>query len=882
MLALMALTTVIPSTDWGASRSYWSTKLLYAVFFLSGVAGLGYQLVWTRMFTVGLGHEMPSLLAVVAAFFAGLSLGAWLLDGLVSRSSRPGYWYVGLEVLIGIWGFVSILLIGPANTLAARLIGVEPSAFWHWFIAFSLPLVVLLPATTAMGATLPAMERFVAPITPDKRCVGGLYAANTAGAVIGTLASAFVIMPAVGFRATILILAVVNLLCAAVVIAMVGRMAKPVPAMTHSPAEPADTAQRHRIGVTIFFTGLLGVGYEVLGVRVLAQVLENTVYSFAAVLSIYLLGTTVGAALYQRFGRRVDFSKLLAYLLCGLATFCMAGTLLLSVAKPVYARARKDMFGDSLMGVMASEMIVALMVFAIPTLLMGATFSHLVQAAKRDNGGVGEATATNTLGAALAPLMFGVLLMPWLGARWSLVALSLGYLLFVPRAARVWWGIEAVPVLLTLVLLLPGTGLRVITKYPDDKVLDYWEGVSAAVAVVQDDEGHRSLRVNNRFQMGTTRGVVVESVQAQVPLLLHPEPKRALFLGLGSAITFRSAAFHPDLHVDGVELVPEVVEAANRHFMPANLPTGYQQSQRIYVADARRFVRATTSRYDVIIADLFHPGRDGAGLLYTREHFEAVRERLASGGVFCQWLPLYQLDDPMIRVIVRTFLEVFPHTRGYLADFEITNPMLGLVATHKPMRYGADWYERRVRDSDYKKILQGLFLPHGVRLFGSIIADTRALRQYAGDGVINTDDFPLVAFEAPLFTSRMDVTSYGRLAALLEQCSVNIEEMVGLDGSQETRDFTGRLTRFIEARDLYLRGLIAATEGDSTQAFDHFIRSVRASGEFTLGYAHCLNVAQKNVKGQPQMVRDLLVRLIDARPDRNEAKVLLERLFGSV
>ena len=876
----MTVTTIIPNTDWGSSRPYWGAKLLYAVFFLSGIAGLGYQLAWTRMFTVGLGHEMPSLLAVVAAFFAGLSLGAWLLDGPVSQSPRPGYWYVGLEILIGVWGFISIVLIGPANTLAAGLIGVEPSAFWHWLIAFSLPMLVLLPATTAMGATLPAMERFVAPLTRDRRCVGGLYAVNTAGAVIGTLASAFVIMPMVGFRATIITLAIVNLLCAAVVLVMENRITDaPTAKTTGLPAEPADAARRHRIGVTVFFTGLLGVGYEVLGVRVLAQVLENTVYSFAAVLSIYLLGTTIGAALYQRFGRRADFSVLLGYLLCGLATFCMAGTLLLSVAKPVYARARKDIFGDSLIGVMASEMVVALMVFAIPTLLMGATFSHLVQAAKREDGGVGKTTATNTLGATLAPLMFGVLLLPWLGARWSLVVLSLGYLLFVPRAARVWWGIEAVPVLLTLMLLLPGTGLRVITKYPDDKVLDYWEGVTAAVAVVQDSDKHRSLRVNNRFQMGTTRGAVVESLQAQVPLLLHPAPKRALFLGLGSAITFRSTAFHPGLKADGVELVPEVVEAANRHFMPTNLPTGYQENQRVYVADARRFVRASPNRYDVIIADLFHPGRDGAGLLYTREHFEAIRQRLAPGGVFCQWLPLYQLDDPMIRVIVRTFLEVFPHTRGYLADFEVANPMLGLMATLEPIHYGADWYERRVQDQGYKKVLKGLFLSHGVRLFGSVVADTQTLRQYAGQGMINTDDFPLVAFKAPIFTSQMNATSYGRLKTLLDRCSVSVVDLIGSNSSQEPCDFSERLTRFIEARDLYLHGLFAAREGNNAQAFDHFIQSVRTSDDFTQAYAHCLSIARQSVAQEPQMVHRLLLRVIDARPDRNEARVLFKRFF---
>src|ERR1051325_2646006 len=138
--------------------------LLYLLFFFSGSAGLGYQMVWSKMFATGLGHELPAVLAVLGAFMGGMALGAWRLDRLLARSRSPGGWYGCLEILIGIWGLLTTLLIPLANQVALPLIGLEPSPLRHWLIAFLLPALVLLPATAAMGATLPAMERFVSPL----------------------------------------------------------------------------------------------------------------------------------------------------------------------------------------------------------------------------------------------------------------------------------------------------------------------------------------------------------------------------------------------------------------------------------------------------------------------------------------------------------------------------------------------------------------------------------------------------------------------------------------------------------------------------------------------------------------------------------------------
>ncbi|MBI4664599.1 MAG: fused MFS/spermidine synthase, partial [Verrucomicrobia bacterium] len=203
--------------------------ILFVVFFVSGVCGLGHQMVWSRVFGLGLGHELPAVLAVVTAFFGGVALGAWILDGALSRSPRPGRWYGFLELLIGLWGVLLIVRLPQTNELALLLIGIDPSPLRHWTAAFSVPFVLLLPATASMGATLAAMDRFVAPLTTDGKCIGTLYALNTLGAVLGTLLATFLLVPALGFTRTLLMLASLNAFCGVIVLIVERRIGTPAP-----------------------------------------------------------------------------------------------------------------------------------------------------------------------------------------------------------------------------------------------------------------------------------------------------------------------------------------------------------------------------------------------------------------------------------------------------------------------------------------------------------------------------------------------------------------------------------------------------------------------------------------------------------------------------
>jgi spermidine synthase len=873
---------------------------LPALFCLSGGAALGCQVAWAKMLATGLGHEMPAVLAAVGAFLGGMAVGAATLDRAVCRSARPGRWYAGLEILIAAWGCFSVVLLPAVNDAAPRLIGLEPSPWRHWAIAFALPFLALLPATAAMGASLPAMERFAAPGWSDGRCVGALYAANTAGAVTGVLAGAFWIVPALGLSRSVCVLAQIHLLCGVVALFLDAPVSRPAASGdAATPAPNPGCIGTFRLRVAVFLTGLLGIGYEVAGVRVLAQVLENTVYTYAAALAVFLLATALGAAVYQRWWRRAAAATLLSTLWGAVSLTCALGVFALARAQGTYTACR-DTFGDTMAGVLAAEMAVSALVFAPPAFFMGAVFSHLLQLSRRPQGGVGRATAWNTLGGALAPALFGVGLLPLVGGRRVLTLIALGYLALLPAGSAVrssgfgvrgavpalrpgdrsprarwscWrWALPAVSV--ALLFALP-VNLRLVQLPPGGKLAEYREGVMASVAVIEDAGGERTLRVNNRFQMGGTAAAGKEYLQAHVPLLLHPGPNRALFLGTGTGITLGAATVHPQLQSDGVELVPEVVAVMAR-FAPENFSAGRSPHVAMHVADARRFVRATTHHYDVIVADLFHPARDGAGSLYTVEHFRALRARLAPGGLVCQWLPLHQLDEEMLRIIVRTYLAVFPEAQAWLLELNVDTPVLGLIGGLEPRQYSEDWVERRPASPALATELKRLAIADSVRFFGGFLAGPQKLRAFAGDAPLNTDDRPRVTFGAPRFVYQHQATSYGRLMKLLDLGESNPWAALGVSASANA--FAQRLERYRQARDVYLRGLIADAEGQPARAVEAFIESARLSEDFTAGYAQCLTRAALQTGDNPAAAKALLRRLVAAQPARPVAREMLERL----
>jgi spermidine synthase len=710
--------------------------------------------------------------------------------------------------------------------------------------------------------------------------VGGLYAANTFGAVAGTLLSTFLIAPAMGFRATAVLLAAANFICAAGVLLGPARGESERPPL---PAVESNLPDSRRIMGTLFLTGLLGIGYEVLVVRVASQVLENTVYSFASLLAVYLVGTAAGAAIYQVIAPRCKFEAVLTLFLQCLALCCLIGVGVLSFSEPIFLSLR-DLIGGGINGAIVGEIGLAVSIFFLPTLLMGATFSHLAQAARRPSGGVGKALSINTLGASIAPLVFGVFLLPAIGSKLSLICASLGYLLLIPSRRWKQWLPAAVPVGLAAVILLTPAGFNFISLAPGIRVAKHIEGVMAAVSVIEDRRNDYHLKVNNKFLMGGTASSFSDWRQGHIPLLLHPHPETALFLGLGTGATFAVSADHPQLVAHGVELVPEVVRVLP-YFEKATGPLADNGRLKIHVADARRFVNTSDESFDVIVSDLFHPARDGAGFLFTLEHFEAIKNLLNPGGVVCQWLPLYQMDLEVLRTIIRTFLHVFSDGKGFLATYSLQTPIIGLISGPGNSEYPLDYMENRVTSRVLQKKLISLRLDDTYALFGNFIAGPRDLINFAGEDPLNTDNLPLVIFKAPKFAYTENEPAYVRLLALVDNLNPYPDQILQKGKTAEGRLVHDRLKAYWNARNQFLH-IGAGIEQSSNivhmlgQVREPLLSIIRQSPDFDSAYNPLLAMARQLHRTNPGEARRLLIDLEAANPNRQDARRLREYLYN--
>src|SRR5262245_36005042 len=359
---------------------------------LSGFAGLGYEIIWTRMLANALGHELVAVLGVISALFAGLALGSLVPGQRIAASASPALGYAGLEIAIGAWALVLILLFPFVGDLVPTLIPIDASSLRQWLVAFALPFLLLLPATVAMGATLPALEAVLAPHLRVRAAVGPIYAANTLGAVGGTLATTFLLIPALGLSATLAFCAALNLLCAVALwrCCSGGPVAAMMPPESRAPRSGALNSPAALLLAPLFLTGLLGIGYEVLTIRVVSQILENTIYTFALLLAAYLLGTAVGAGLHSRVAKRLAGDTLISALVIATSLACIVGTTALACSGMILA-GLKGLVPPTMSGRLAAELGIAAVIFLPPTIAMGALFTELAQRARDRDGNLGTA-----------------------------------------------------------------------------------------------------------------------------------------------------------------------------------------------------------------------------------------------------------------------------------------------------------------------------------------------------------------------------------------------------------------------------------------------------------------------------------------------------------
>ena len=857
------------------------TGLAMLLMFASGAGGLVWQMVWTAQFGLALGHEIIAVLSVIAAFFGGISAGSFLLAHRLERSLYPGRWYAGLEALIASWALLVALVSPLVLPHLSQWIGAEPSALWHWVLAFFVPLLALLPATLAMGATLPAMERLLR--REHNQPLGSVYAANTAGAMAGLLLAVFFFVPSLGLLGTSLVFAGVNAICALLAWQVWGG---PLKSDSHLPdAAPHAAPQRAQafdattplatpqaVGLRLFLTGLLGIGYEVLAVRVISQVTENTVYTYAMLLAVFLMGTALGAVLIKRAVVTWDVTaERIDQAIGALIVSIFLGGMSLWWADQSYALP-SGWWGPNAATAIAGEWLAGMTAMFLPSMAMGALFTLLCRQALQIRMPLGTALGINNLGSALAPVLVGLVLVPFAGARAVLLILIAGYLALLSLQSwnrpAAWLAAGAL-----LVLAIFAGPLRFVNVPAGGSLLFYREGVMAAVSVVADADGVARLHINNRAQEGSSASGQVETRLAQMPLLLHPSPRTALFLGYGTGYTANAAALDPRLQVKAVELLPEVIEAAGIFALKAGAPASASPVTTV-AADARRYVQSATDRHDVIVADLFHPARSGAGNLYTVEHFAAVKSRLAHGGLFCQWLALHQMDIETLRSIVAAFLQVYPNAVAVLASNSLDTPVLGLIA--RPDQPGWQIQAVRTRMADLSprmaKELKAAKLEDEFAVLGSIIAGPLALKDFVRDATLNTDDRPVVTHRAPWVSYAPQEAPRDRLTLLMQRLAPHAAD--GMASNQGTD--AARLEAYWAARAKYIAfGMTVRPDPDPRFMLEQLrlplLDMVTTSPDFRPASEPLLALAEAVQQTDPQLSEQVKLALRTALSSRSSS-----------
>jgi len=725
--------------------AHWRT--VYALFFFSGIAGLIYQVLWLRRLSLVFGVTAYAASTVLAAFMAGLAIGSLLSGRWLRRGVPPLRAFAIAEVLVGVTGLASPWLLEAASSIYFGVHRASPDSLGLLTAARLVgSFVILLGPTAMMGMTLPLLSVAVSSagsaIGPG---VSLLYSVNTAGAMVGALATGFVLIPAIGIQRAFLMAAAINVVVGGIAwwLARGPLPASRLAASTADRAAVQRSPSRWSLSAVVFVSGFASLGLEILWFRLMLQFVVATTEAFTAMLATVLAGIAIGGLIAMRLQRtRADVSRWLiaVQVATGLATVASMSFLTWTIEQ-----------GWKTTGIWPAVLIAILP----PAIAMGIGFPLALGLAAgpghadldRSEVGrrVGVMYAINVGGAIAGSLVAGFVLLPWLGAVSALIVmagsfLGSGLLLTATRPERrtmVAVGV-AVVVFVRLAIGMPDPFRVAIDRRYGDVLREFWrdEGAQTAVSVRASRLQH-VLYLDGLHQANDQPAMVLlHRALGHLPMVLHGSPREVLVVGMGGGATPGAVSQYPGARVQVVELSDGVRRAA-AFFAHVNYELLQRPNVAIRIDDGRNFLALTERRFDVITADIIQPGHAGAGHVYSREYFELVRRALTANGVALQWIG----HRPSIeyQLIMRTFLEVFPHASlWYDGNF--------MVGSAKPITISPFLLEQARQHPQTREALDAVGLTGFDVLRSWYTGGAAEMRAFVGEGALLTDDRPLVEY----------------------------------------------------------------------------------------------------------------------------------------
>lgn len=760
--------------------------LVLALFFCSGATALVYEVVWSKFLTQMFGSTVYAQTVVLAVFMGGLALGNRLFGKWSDGLRQPVRAYGILEIGIGIYAVLYPTLDRMVDAIFVAL-GTPIAERAGLLLALKgvLATALLLGPTILMGGTLPLLAAWLQKFFEDAgRRSARFYSVNSLGAVTGAALAGFFLVQNYGMVATLRISAVVNFVIGTVAVFVSrsymvegGGSAATTEAVTKETSGAARLLRR--AGLIVAMTGGISMGLEVLASRSLVLIFGSSLQSFSLVLVAFILGIGLGSAWIASPNRSESGADRLA-----VGLLCIAGVwVTLLVFKIEWW---VDFYRIVRIGLARTEVgyvyqliastLISLVVLGLPAACIGAVLPLMIRALSTESGllgaKVGGLLTWNTLGAVAGSLLTGFLLMPELGLRNAFGALALALGLVAMWAAwhsrwRLGAGGATVACAFAICLFIFGNedwqmvissgafrmretkfDANLMSHRKEHFQLRFYEDAPDATVSVEESDGRAgsaglSLRINGKPDASTGMDMSTQILSGHLPMLAKPDAQDVFVLGLGSGVTAGTVLAYPIKQlVIGENCAPVI--RAGEYFHSWNRDVLHNPRTRVWVEDARTVLKLQPQDYDVIITEPSNPWTAGVGSVFSREFYQLAARRLKPGGLVCQWFQVYEMNDDVLKVVLRTFGSVFP----YMEIWESRNDLI-ILGSKQPWRTGPDVFRKGFEIERVRTDMEMLDINSPELLMTRQLASQRTAFAIAGDGPMQSDLFPLLEYAAP-------------------------------------------------------------------------------------------------------------------------------------
>lgn len=771
----------LPNSKW---LEFGLFSIIVGLFFASGFSSLLYQVVWTRMLVLVFGATTFATSTVLAVFMGGLALGAYVAGRFSPRVRNPLLWYGVLEAIIGVWALLTPFMFDAATPLYKWIwLQTHADLIPFSFLRFICTGMILLVPTTCMGATLPLLAKHVThSLSNVGSRVGALYSANTLGAVIGAVATGFVILPNLGLNNSIVLGAAVNgaLL---VSVLLLRRFTSEAGSSVHV-EEPvvADESAAKALPfsvklcmVAFALSGAVAMAYEVSWTRALLMVVGSSTYAFTVMLSAFLIGIFIGSFVCSRF---IDRSGN-PLLLFGFLQLCVAALTAIGMYQfnylPYWYLTVASHANLDPSGAMLVRFILAGCVLTPMTICLGAIFPTVVKACAPQLTSVGRSVgslyAINTLGAIIGAFACGFVLLPLWGAEKTLLygtcvnaligVVVLAVALKATRVQSYGIAIGALALILATVqvnsvwnhtLLLNAQSFRrtIANRGFEYKSFEDWrtrvesvcktlfwaDGPCSNVGVIfHTPEKVTSLVTNGHIDASDDADMPVQALVSGFPLLLKPDAKNMAVIGWGCGQTVGTATLFPLKSIEAIELEPAVIEAS-KHFHHLNHSPEADPRVHIQYNDGRNFLLATDEKFDILVSEPSNPWQAGVCNLFTKEYFAACQRRLHKGGILAVWVQTAEVSPTDLCGVMAALRSQFRHTLTFLAR----PGNLIILASADQLTIDVPKVLQALTDPALRKEFEFVGVKDSGALLGKICIASDGMDSMINNAYVNSDD----------------------------------------------------------------------------------------------------------------------------------------------